>query len=80
MTSTNSAKITAINNMTVGQGLIVYVEKTVTGGTGLEFQISGSAITILASTVTGKYSFVISKVGTNLYMVSKPAESLGLVN
>jgi len=79
MTSVNSGTITTINNMTVGQGMIVYVEKTVTGGTGLVFNVTGTPITVLGPTVTGKYSFVISKVTLSTYMVSKPAESLGIV-
>jgi ATP-dependent Lon protease len=78
MTSVNSGTITTINNMTAGQGVIVYVEKTVTGGTGLNFNVTGTLINVLAPSVTGKYSFVISKVATNTYILSKPAESLGL--
>lgn len=78
MDSVNSATITTISNMTSGQGIIVYVDKTVASST-LEFNVTGTSITVLASGVTGKYSFVISKVTSSNYIVSKPAESLGLV-
>lgn len=74
--------INNIINITVGQAVIIYVNKTASGGV-LNFNGGSSTVNvILASTPVGKYSFVISKVSDtigSMYLVTKPAEVLNLV-
>jgi len=79
MSNSNNVTISSITNMTMGQAMIVYVNKT--GSGTLTITVNGGNLTILNSTTIGKFSFVISMVDNSglLYMVSKPAEVLGLI-